>query len=136
MIEQRKANFRALRQGFADLEEYFILPEPTPGSDPSWFGFPLAVRPGGPLTRNGVIEYLESRKIATRFLFAGNLARQPAYREAKLRIAGTLDNTDFVMNNVFWIGVYPGITPPMLDYVLETFHSMMSAARAHKEVIT
>src|SRR5579863_10489569 len=109
-IEQRKANFRALHEGFRDLEEFFLLPEATAGSEPSWFGFPLAVRPGGPLGRNAVIEYLETRKIATRLLFAGNLTRQPAYREAKFRVAGTLENTDFVMNQVFWIGVYPGIT--------------------------
>ena len=126
-IEKRKANFRRLRQGFADLEEFFILPEATPGSDPSWFGFPVAVRPGGALTRSSVIEYLETRKIATRLLFAGNLTRQPAYREARFRVVGGLENTDFVMNNVFWIGVYPGITAPILDYVLDTFHSMVSA---------
>ena len=129
-IDRRKANFRALREGFGDLEEFFILPEATPGSDPSWFGFPLAVRPGGPLTRNAVIEHLEMRKIATRLLFAGNLARQPAYREARFRIAGNLENTDFVMNHVFWIGVYPGITSDMQDYVLETFHSMVAAPHA------
>lgn len=126
-IERRKANFQALRHGFGDLEEFFILPEATPGSDPSWFGFPIAVRPGGPLSRNGVIEYLETRKIATRLLFAGNLSRQPAYREARFRVVGNLENTDFVMNNVFWIGLYPGITAEMLDYVLETFQSMVSA---------
>ncbi len=127
-IEQRKANFRALREGFRDLEEFFILPEATQGSDPSWFGFPIAVRPGGPLARNAVIEYLETRKIATRLLFAGNLIRQPAYRDVRFRVASHLSNTDFVMNNVFWIGVYPGITPRMLDYILETFHNLVSVA--------
>ena len=126
-IERRKSNFRMLREGLAGLEDFFILPEATPGSDPSWFGFPIAVRPGGPLSRNAVIQYLEERKIATRLLFAGNLTRQPAYQNVRYRIAGTLENTDFVMNNVFWIGVYPGITREMLDYVLETFHSMVSA---------
>jgi CDP-4-dehydro-6-deoxyglucose reductase, E1 len=125
-IEQRKANFRALHEGFHDLEEFFILPEATHGSDPSWFGFPIAVRPGAPLTRNAVIEYLETRKIATRLLFAGNLTRQPAYRDVRFRVASHLQNTDFVMNNVFWIGVYPGIRPRMLDYILETFHHMVS----------
>ncbi len=128
-IEQRKANYQALREGFADLEEFFILPEATPRSDPSWFGFPIAVRPGGPLTRNAVIHHLETRKIATRLLFAGNLTRQPAYREARFRVAGTLDNTDFVMNHAFWIGVYPGITTPMREYILETAHSLVTAAR-------
>ena len=124
-IEKRKANFRALREGLADLEEFFILPEATPGSDPSWFGFPMAVRPGGSLKRNAVIQQLEERKIATRLLFAGNLTRQPAYQNVRYRVAGSLENTDFVMNNVFWIGVYPGINQDMLAYVLETFHSMV-----------
>jgi len=127
-IERRKSNFRMLREGLAGLEDFFILPEATPGSDPSWFGFPIAVRPGGPLSRHAVIQYLEERKIATRLLFAGNLTRQPAYQNVRYRIAGTLENTDFVMNHVFWIGVYPGITREMLDYVLETFHSMVTAA--------
>ena len=127
-IEQRKANFRKLRQGLSDLEEFFILPEATPGSDPSWFGFPISVRPGGPFTRNQVIEHLEQNKIATRLIFAGNLARQPAYRETSFRVAGGLDNTDFVMNNAFWIGIYPGISAAMRDYVFETFHNFVASA--------
>jgi len=124
-IEKRKTNFCTLREGLADLQECFILPQATAGGDPSWFGFPLAVRPGGPLTRSAVIRHLEEHKIATRLLFAGNLTRQPAYQNVPYRIAGSLDNTDFVMNNVFWIGVYPGITRDMLAYVLQTFHSMV-----------
>jgi CDP-6-deoxy-D-xylo-4-hexulose-3-dehydrase len=131
-IEKRKANFRALHESLRDLDEFFILPEPTPGSDPSWFGFPLAVRPEGPLTRNAVIEYLDNRKIGTRLLFAGNLVRQPAYKDVRYRVASKLDNTDFVMNQVFWIGVYPGITAEMLDYLAETFHAMIPAAHAAK----
>src|SRR5579871_6783960 len=82
-IEKRRANFARLKEGLRDLEEFFILPEATPNSDPSWFGFPLAVRPGGPLNRKSVIDFLESRKVATRLLFGGNLTRQPAYSEAK-----------------------------------------------------
>jgi CDP-6-deoxy-D-xylo-4-hexulose-3-dehydrase len=128
-IERRKANFRALREGLADLQEFFILPEATAGSDPSWFGFPIAVRPDGPLKRNAVIEQLERKKIATRLLFAGNLTRQPAYKDARFRVVGGLENTDFIMNSVFWIGVYPGITAKMQSYVLETFHSMVSATQ-------
>jgi CDP-6-deoxy-D-xylo-4-hexulose-3-dehydrase len=129
-IEQRKANFRALRQGLRDLEEFFILPEATPCSEPSWFGFPIAIRPGGPFTRNQVIEYLEGRKIATRLLFAGNLTRQPAYKDVPFRVAGSLENTDFAMDNVFWIGVYPGISAEMLDYVIGTFHELPVACVA------
>jgi CDP-6-deoxy-D-xylo-4-hexulose-3-dehydrase len=123
-IERRKANFRVLREGLADLAEFFILPEATAGSDPSWFGFPIAVRADGPLKRNAVIEQLERKKIATRLLFAGNLTRQPAYQDARFRVVGGLENTDFIMNNVFWIGLYPGITGPMLDYVLEALHEI------------
>ena len=123
-IEQRRQNFRSLREGLRDLEEFFILPEATAGSEPSWFGFPIAVRPGAPFSRNEVIAHLEERKVATRLLFGGNLIRQPAYQEAKYRVSGTLDNTDFAMRNVFWIGVYPGISTEMLDYVLNTFHQL------------
>jgi CDP-6-deoxy-D-xylo-4-hexulose-3-dehydrase len=128
-IDRRKANFRALYEGLRDLEDFFILPEATPGSDPSWFGFPVGIRPGSPLTRNAAIEHLESRKIATRLLFAGNLIRQPAYKNVRFRVAGGLENTDFIMNQVFWIGVYPGITSQMLEYTVETFHRM-----AHRTV--
>jgi CDP-6-deoxy-D-xylo-4-hexulose-3-dehydrase len=129
-IEQRKANFRTLRQGLRDLEEFFILPEATPGSDPSWFGFPIAVRPGSPVTRNQVIEHLERRKIATRLLFAGNLVRQPAYKDARFRVVGSLENTDFAMNNVFWVGVYPGISAEMLEYAIRMFHELPVACVA------
>jgi CDP-6-deoxy-D-xylo-4-hexulose-3-dehydrase len=119
----RRRNFAALHKGLRELEEFFILPEATPGSDPSWFGFPIAVRPGAPFTRNEVAAFLETRKIATRLVFAGNLTRQPAYRGREFRIAGSLVNTDFVMNQVFWIGLYPGISPEILDYMLESLHA-------------
>ena len=127
-IAARRRNFDALRDGMRGLEEFFILPESTAGSDPSWFGFPIAVRPGAPFTRNQVTHGLEERKIATRLLFGGNLTRQPAYRESEYRIAGELKNTDFVMNQVFWIGLYPGITPAILDYMLESLHGVASMA--------
>jgi CDP-6-deoxy-D-xylo-4-hexulose-3-dehydrase len=123
-IAKRRANFAALHHGLKDLEEFFILPEPTPHSEPSWFGFPIAVRPDAPFNRNQVIAFLESRKIGTRLLFGGNLLRQPAYQDIKHRVVGSLENTDFIMNQVFWIGVYPGITPEMLAYVLDVFHQM------------
>jgi CDP-6-deoxy-D-xylo-4-hexulose-3-dehydrase len=126
-IARRRENFEFLRQGFLGLQDFFILPEATPNSEPSWFGFPLALRSGAPFTRNQVVQFLESRKIATRLLFGGNLARQPAYRNAPFRIAGTLSNSDVVMNDVFWIGVYPGLTRPMLEYVVEVFHELVSA---------
>ncbi len=108
-IERRRANFAALYAGLKDLEEFFILPEATPNSEPSWFGFPIAVRKDAPFNRNQVIAYLEGRKIATRLLFGGNLLRQPAYQDIPHRVVGSLENTDFVMTQVFWVGVYPGI---------------------------
>jgi CDP-4-dehydro-6-deoxyglucose reductase, E1 len=121
-IEARRRNFDALRDGLRDLEEFFILPEATPGSEPSWFGFPIAVRPEAPFTRNQAVRFLEDRRIATRLLFGGNLLRQPAYRDAVYRVASPLDRTDFVMNQVLWIGVYPGITSAMRDYMVEALH--------------
>jgi CDP-4-dehydro-6-deoxyglucose reductase, E1 len=123
-IAARRANFQRLHEGLREFEEFFILPQATPGSEPSWFGFPLAIRPGAPLARNAVVRHLEERKIATRLLFGGNLLRQPAYRDVVHRKIGTLSNSDFVMNEVFWIGVYPGITSVHLDHILASFRSL------------
>jgi CDP-4-dehydro-6-deoxyglucose reductase, E1 len=125
-IEARRRNFRYLKDGLQDLQEYFILPEATPGSDPSWFGFPLAVRPGTKLTRNAVVHALERQRIQTRLLFGGNLLRQPAYAGIEHRVIGDLKNTDFIMNNVFWIGVYPGLDAARLDYVIDVFHRLVN----------
>ena len=124
-IQKRRENFAYLHAGLADVQEYFILPEPTPNSEPSWFGFPIAVRPSAPFTRNQAVQFLENRKIATRLLFGGNLVRQPAYKNTPHRIAVPLVNADFVTNNVFWVGVYPGLTTPMLDYITETIHILV-----------
>jgi CDP-6-deoxy-D-xylo-4-hexulose-3-dehydrase len=119
-VAARRRNFQILRQGLAELEEFFLLPEPTVGTDPSWFGFPIAVRPGGPFSRNQVIAWLEQRKIATRLLFGGNLIRQPAYRDCRFRVTASLEVTDFVMENVFWIGLYPGLSEAALAYTVES----------------
>jgi len=129
-IAARRANFAKLHAALSDLQDIFILPEATAGSEPSWFGFPLALRPGAPTTRNQVVSFLESRNISTRLLFGGNLLRQPAYRDIQRRVIGDLKNTDFVMNNVFWIGLYPGITQPMIDYMVDTFHQIPKVASA------
>jgi CDP-6-deoxy-D-xylo-4-hexulose-3-dehydrase len=102
------------------LEEFLLLPEATPGSDPAWFGFPIGVREDAPFRRDELIRALEANKIATRLLFGGNLLRQPAYEGSEYRAAGSLPNTDFVMNNVFWVGVYPGLTESMLDFITGT----------------
>ncbi len=124
-IQARARNFRVLYDGLADLQEFFVLPRTTLGSCPSWFGFPILVRPEAPFVRNDVVQRLEEKKIATRLLFGGNLTRQPAYREVRYRIAGDLKNTDLIMERLFWIGVYPGISGAMLEYVLEEFHRLV-----------
>ena len=121
-IAARRANFKALYAALKDLEEYLILPEATPGSDPSWFGFPLAVRETSPKSRNEIVRFLEARRIQTRLLFAGNLTRQPAYLGKNFRVSGSLERTDFVMHNVFWVGVYPGLGEPHLDYIQSSIH--------------
>jgi CDP-4-dehydro-6-deoxyglucose reductase, E1 len=127
-IEARKRNFARLTEGLNDLDELFLLPEATPNSDPSWFGFPIAVRREAPIDRNAVVRHLEERGIATRLLFAGNLLRQPAYKDIEHRVVGTLDNADFVMECVFWIGVYPGLSDAHVDYVIEILHEIAEGA--------
>lgn len=129
-IAARRRNFAMLYQRLADLEEFLILPKATEGADPSWFGFPVAVREDAPFTRAEAINHLEDRKISTRLLFGGNLIRQPAYLNIEHRVVGDLTNTDFVMNNVFWVGVYPGLTTPMIDYMSETIHQLPTLAKA------
>jgi CDP-6-deoxy-D-xylo-4-hexulose-3-dehydrase len=135
-IAARKHNFGILRAGLQDLEEFFVLPEATLNSDPSWFGFPLMVRPDAPFSRGDVIGFLEDRKIASRALFGGNLTRQPAYSEVQYRTVGNLPNSDLVMNQLFWIGVYPGLTIEMLQYVIETFHEFPAKRSALSHVST
>ena len=125
-IEGRKRNFAYLKSGLKDknVQEHFVLPEATPNSDPSWFGLPLLVKETAPFSRNALIDFLYERKIATRQLFGGNLVRQPAYADLNYRVVGDLRTSDRVMNQAFWIGVYPGLTPAMLDYVLETINEI------------
>jgi CDP-6-deoxy-D-xylo-4-hexulose-3-dehydrase len=125
-IQQRKDNFRFLRAQLEPLDEYLILPDVEPDADPSWFGFPIAVRENAPFGRNDLTRALNDRKIGTRLLFGGNLLRQPAYAGCEVRVIGDLPNSDFVMNNVFWIGVFPGLTEPMLEFVTATIHAFVS----------
>ena len=110
------------------------MPEATAHSDPSWFGFPIGVREDAPFRREDVIRVLEAKKIGTRLLFGGNLLRQPAYQDCQYRVAGELRNTDFVMNNVFWVGVYPGLTAPMLDFVAETIAAFVAQSKAQPKI--
>jgi CDP-6-deoxy-D-xylo-4-hexulose-3-dehydrase len=115
-IALRRRNFQYLYDLLKPLEEFLSLPEPTPGSEPSWFGFPLAVRPNAPFTRYQLVRHLDARRIGTRLMFAGNLVRQPAYQGLNYRVISDLSGSDFVMRQVLWIGIYPGLTLPMLDY--------------------
>ena len=119
-IARRKENFKYLKAALKPLERWLMLPEATPGCDASWFGFPIAVQPDAPFTSDQLTRHLDSKKIGTRLIFAGNLLRQPAYEGYEHRVIGELTNTDFVMNHVFWVGVFPGLTEPMLDYIADT----------------
>jgi CDP-6-deoxy-D-xylo-4-hexulose-3-dehydrase len=126
-IKLRKKNWTILYEGIRRYEDYFIIPEVTERSDPSWFGFMLTVREDSPFSKNQIVNYLENHKIATRSLFAGNILRHPAYQyqEIKYRISGSLKNTDYIMNNSFWIGVYPGLDEDRMNYVLNVFRAFM-----------
>ena len=120
-VEIRKVNFKKLYAGLKQFEEYLILPEATPNSDPSWFGFPFSVRENEKFTRTNLAEFLEDHKILTRQLFAGNLTKQPAYKDVEYRISGELTNTDYIMRNTIFIGVYPGIDEVRMNYILSVF---------------
>ena len=119
-IQARRDNFAYLRSALDIYNKVLELPDPTAGSDPSWFGFPFGVRPAAPFHRDQLIHALEAQKIATRLVFAGNLLRQPAYQHIDSRQVGSLPNTDAVMRNFLWLGIYPGLTRPMLDHVINT----------------
>jgi CDP-6-deoxy-D-xylo-4-hexulose-3-dehydrase len=134
-IARRKANFAYLKNALKPLEEFLILPEATPNSDPSWFGFPIGVKKDAPFKRDQLTAALEAQKIGTRLLFAGNLTRQPAYEGWEYRVSGDLANTDYVMNNVFWIGVFPGLTEPMLDFIVKTATDFVVNVKAGLAVV-
>jgi CDP-4-dehydro-6-deoxyglucose reductase, E1 len=126
-IARRKENFALLSQMFdcENLTEHFLLPQKTLKSDPSWFGFLLTIRDGSPLKRRDVTEYLEEHQVGTRLLFGGNLTRQPAFQQVEYRVEGDLTNTDKLMNDSFWIGVWPGIGGEERSYMMETFRNMV-----------
>jgi CDP-6-deoxy-D-xylo-4-hexulose-3-dehydrase len=121
-VERRRENFAALESRLLarGLDESYHLPEATPGTEPSWFGYLLTVRDGSGVVRNDLVRTLEERKVGTRLLFAGNLTKQPAFRDVEYRVHGSLENTDKIMNDSFWIGVWPGIDEPRLDYMVNT----------------
>ncbi len=128
-IEARKRNWEHLRESLAWLEQKFILPEPTANSDPSWFGFLLTVKEDAGFSREQIVKHLENNGIQTRMLFAGNLTKHPCFDEMRnfnqgFRVVGDLKNTDRIMNQTFWIGVYPGMTRDMLDYMIQCLKAL------------
>ncbi len=127
-IAARRRNFKALHDGLKPFERFLILPEATPRSEPSWFGFPITVREDAPFSREKLTAFLESRKIGTRLLFAGNITRQPYFKDLPHRKASSLENCDRVMRSAFWVGVFPGITPEMTTYMIEQFTAFLEAA--------
>ena len=118
-ISQRKENFNYLKAGLASCQEFIILPEATPNSDPSWFGFPITLKPENKIDRVDLLKFLDQNKIGTRLLFAGNLIRQPYFEHVNYRVVGDLTNTDIIMNYTFWIGVYPGLDEGHLRFVIQ-----------------
>ena len=124
-IARRRENFAYLKVALEPLNEVLILPEHEIEANPSWFGFPIGVRETAPFERDQLTRALDEARVGTRLLFGGNLLRQPAYAGCELRAVGTLPNTDFVMNNVFWVGVYPGLSQPMLDHIIITIREFV-----------
>jgi CDP-6-deoxy-D-xylo-4-hexulose-3-dehydrase len=132
-IDARKRNWQRLRDGLADLESVFVLPEPTENADPSWFGFILTVKGDAGFSREQIVEHLEGKGIQTRMLFAGNLIKHPCFDEMRnsgtgYRVVGELALTDRIMRDGFWLGVYPGLSDGILDYILETLRSFVKSA--------
>ena len=125
-IEARKENFAYLKAGLSDLDNDLVLPEATANAEPAWFGFPISVRDD---IRPELIQFLDERKIGTRLLFGGNLTKQPYFEGREYRIHGELTNTDIAMARAFWVGVYPGLQTPMLDYMIESLHEFFSTRR-------
>ncbi|MCR4846856.1 MAG: lipopolysaccharide biosynthesis protein RfbH [Eubacterium sp.] len=129
-IERRKENWKVLREGLADLEDKLILPEPTEGSEPSWFGFLISVKPESGLKRNDVTKYIEDHNVQTRLLFSGNLTLHPCFDQIRgtdaYRVPGSLEVTNYIMNNSFWVGVYPGMTKEKLDYMIKVIHEAVN----------
>ena len=128
-IQVRRDNFQYLWKALEPMQDVLMLPVGTEGADPSWFGFPLGVREDAPFTRDQLVKALEAQKIGTRLMFAGNLLRQPAYEGIEFRQIGDLPNTDFVMRNILWLGVFPGLNYAMLDHIVDTIAQFAAQAK-------
>jgi CDP-6-deoxy-D-xylo-4-hexulose-3-dehydrase len=124
-VEARKKNWKYLRDGLSKLEDFLMFPVTQEHGDPSWFGFALTVKSDSKVSRNEIVQALNERKIGTRLLFGGNLLRQPAFIDTPQRVVGTLTNTDIIMNDTFWIGVWPGLTEKMLDYMISSLYEIL-----------
>lgn len=123
-VAERRRNFDFLKRSLSDVPD-FILPEPTPNSEPSWFGFGITIKPESALSRHALLKHLEDHKIGSRLLFGGNLLKQPAYSSIDRRVIGDLSNTDLIMNNTFWLGVHPGLTHEMLDFEISVIRDFI-----------
>jgi CDP-6-deoxy-D-xylo-4-hexulose-3-dehydrase len=119
-VAARRRNFKLLTELLRPLEDVFILPEATPNSDPSWFGYPLTVREGASFTRDDLVKHLNDMKIGTRLLFGGNITRQPYMKGRNFRVVGDLTNSDIVTERTFWVGVYPGLGESEIGYMIDT----------------
>ena len=128
-VTTRRNNWEYLRNGLQHLSEYFILPKATKNSNPSWFGFAITIRDNRRISRNLIVKQLNEKLIGTRLLFGGNLLRQPAFKDTKRRVVGDLSVTDQVMNDTFWIGVWPGLNYQMLDYVIESLEQIIKGEK-------
>jgi CDP-6-deoxy-D-xylo-4-hexulose-3-dehydrase len=128
-VKKRKDNWAYLYKNLKELEEFIILPKPTEFSDPSWFGFAITVKDNSPISRNDLVKNLNEKKIGTRLLFGGNLLRQPAFIGTPRRVVSDLKNSDIVMNNTFWLGVWPGLTEEMLNYVIENIYLLFGVKK-------
>lgn len=127
-VQARRQNWQFLKENLKPLESYLLLPEAQANSEPSWFGFAITVLPNGPLSRDEIVRKLNDSKIGTRLLFGGNLLKQPAFQGTERRIVGSLENTDIVMNDTFWIGVWPGLAPEMLSFMVSQLLDMFPSS--------
>jgi CDP-6-deoxy-D-xylo-4-hexulose-3-dehydrase len=127
-VELRRRNWKYLEEGLSSLQDFLITPKASENSEPSWFGFALTVKKSSPKSRNEIVRELNERNIGTRLLFGGNLLRQPAFMGTPRRVIGNLENTDRVMNDTFWIGVWPGLSIEMLDYMISSIKSILGVS--------